>query len=81
MSFIQADATVRNLMEKTGLDMYLNTEGVTEVIINRANENGEHMARRPSGADPVSRLDREPERLALLVPIPRHLVMPTTQRL
>ncbi len=38
MSFIQADATVRNLMEKTGLDMYLNTEGVTEVIINRANE-------------------------------------------
>ncbi|MDO4997329.1 MAG: ATPase, T2SS/T4P/T4SS family [Neisseria sp.] len=35
---IQSDATVRNLMNKTGLDAYLNTEGVTEVIINRANE-------------------------------------------
>ncbi|ASK27165.1 secretion system protein E [Neisseria chenwenguii] len=38
MSYIQSDATVRNLLHKTGLDVYLNTEGVTEVIINRANE-------------------------------------------
>lgn len=38
MSYIQSDATVRNLMHKTGLDVYMNTEGVTEVIINRPNE-------------------------------------------
>ena len=44
-------------------------------------KNGEHMARRPGGAYPINRSDREPERLALLLPIPRHLVMPTTQRL
>lgn len=38
MNYIQSDATVRNLLQKTGLDVYLNTEGVTEVIINRPNE-------------------------------------------
>ena len=38
MNSIQSDATVRNLLQKTGLDVYLNTQGVTEVVINRANE-------------------------------------------
>ena len=32
---IHSDAVVRNLMAKTGLDDYLNREGVTEVLINR----------------------------------------------
>ena len=35
---IHSDAVVRNLMAKTGLDDYLNREGVTEVLINRERE-------------------------------------------
>ena len=37
---IHSDAVVRNLMAKTGLDDYLNREGVTEVLINREPSRG-----------------------------------------
>ena len=35
---IHSDAVVRNLMAKTGLNDYLNREGVTEVLINHERE-------------------------------------------
>ena len=56
------------------------TEKIGE-LLDRQIDNGDHLAPRPTVTATARRLDREPERLALLLPIPRHLVMPTTQRL